>query len=128
MPFNPRRPRKSEEPPSVVLTASQITAAIDIAVELRRRAAINANEVQGQPLHPADAVRSTEGYRLHSESYKMKRRGITAPDPWWRVGWVSQQPEGSWMTPPSQTAFLRTWEVWLNVDDGRVWLRSKRHG
>jgi hypothetical protein len=108
------------------LTMEQIQNAVDQAVNLRRRTAINPDEVRSHALHPADAVRSTEGYRRNRRGDASLQWQQPESDPWWRVGWVMQEPVVSLDAPPSQTQFRQTWEVWLNVDDERVWLKLPR--
>ena len=126
MPFNPRRDKSPQPPPAVNLSTEQIRSALERAVDLRRQNAIRPEDVQGHALCPGDAIQSTEGYRRNR---RWHTAGDTQPaerDAWWRVGWITQEPAASIQTPPSQTVFRATWEVWLNVDDGRVWMKTKR--
>lgn len=103
----------------------QIQTAVAQAVELRRRTAVNPDEVQGHALHPSDAIQSTEGYRRKRQKDARFQWQKPEHDPWWRVGWITHEPLVSLDSPPSQTLYRRTWEVWFNIEDDRVWLRAR---
>ena len=112
MPFTPRRERERPDPTAVLLTDQQIADAMDRAIALRRRTAISLDTVEGQAMTVSDAMGVTRNHRLHS--FLAGRE-----DPWWWVGWVHDKPGGDMER-------RRTWAVWLNVADGRVWLRLQR--
>lgn len=117
MPHNPRnrdiRAAEHERAQAVTPTDEQITEAMGRAVELRRRTAVQPDQVQATPFSAYEARDLTRGYRTHSWWYRMHHKG---PDPWWWIGVLSQV-IGDWH---------RDWHVWLNVDDGRVHLRFQR--
>jgi hypothetical protein len=127
-----RDPRPSRyarsDPPTVVLTDEQIVAAIARAVALRQHTAIRPDDVHGQPMTAHDAVRMTESWRLHTQWYRMARSGQPDPDPWWWIGWVGQETPRGVVDELNRRCYHRTWAVWLNAADGRVWLRWERHG
>ena len=112
MPFTRRRVRERPDQLPAMLTDEQIADAMDRAVALRRRTAVNPDAVEGQAMTASDAMGVTRNHRLHS--FLAGR-----PDPWWWIGWVHD-------TPPRDGADRRTWAVWLHVTDGRVWLRLQR--
>lgn len=126
MAHNPRRSRPPEPEPLLILTKEQIADAMAEAVALRRRCMPDPDEVQPQPLHPRDAVGYTEGWRVHSRWYRTKRYRATETDPWWRVGWVTEESPANCLETWDHPCWHRTWEVWVNVDDGRVWLKPER--
>lgn len=126
MPFNPRRDKRPPAPPPVDITDAQIAAAMERAVALRRRNAVRPERVRAQPMFAQDAVRATEDCRT-SYHYRIAQARGLAPDPWWWIGWVHQEEPSPWPPPPGCRPYNRTWAVWLNVDDGRVWLRWERH-
>ena len=118
MPHNPRKRdiRALDRPLPIVLTNDQIAEAMERALALRLRSAVDPEVVETQAMDVWDAMDLTRGYRTHSWWYRMNHEG---PDPWWWIGWVHETPGGEWWRK-------RTWEVWLNVDDGRVHLRFDR--
>jgi hypothetical protein len=125
VPHNPRRSREPE--PASILTQGQIADALDRAVALRRRCARDPEEVQPQPHHPGDAVGDTEGWRLNTRWCRTKRCGATEPDPWWWVGWVNEASPANCLELGELPCWPSTWAVWLNVGDGRVWLKLERY-
>lgn len=126
MPHNPRRSRSPEPDPAVSFTKEQIAGAIDRALEIRRRTAVNATDVSAQPMNPHDAVRSTEAYRYHSHSYRRKHLGKEVDDPWYQIGWIEQVTRWDFVTDLGHDHYCQIWEVWLSVSDGRVWLKYDR--
>jgi hypothetical protein len=112
MPHNPRRTR-DRDPIAEVLTDEQIGEAMARAVELRQRCILDPACASPQPMPAWDAMMFTRGYRRHSWDYRTEHTG---PDPWWWIGWV-HEPVGD---------DRRTWEVWLDVQEGRVWLKRAR--
>ena len=112
MPFTPRRERERPDQLPPLLADEQIADAMGRAVALLRRTALNPDAVEGQAMNAWDAMSITRNYRLHS--FLAGRS-----DPWWWIGWVHD-------TPPRNGADRRTWAVWLNLEDGRVWLRLHR--
>jgi hypothetical protein len=123
---NPRRDRTPAPPP--VITSDQIVEAIARAVELRRRTANDPANVRANPLHPSDAVRMTENWRLHTRWYRIARGHDPEPDPWYWIGWISVEHPWTFTDPLGRRGYAATWAVCLNVEDGRVWLRRERHG
>ncbi len=126
MPFTPRRAKGPEPPPPIDLTDEHVMAAMDRAAEIRRRNAVNPSEVSIQPMAAIDAMRATQNYRLRSYAYRLHHHDSTTPDPWWFVGWIGQEPSERDVGLAVSLRLSRSWEVWLNVEDGRVWLKFDR--
>jgi hypothetical protein len=96
------------------------------AVALRRRTLRDQATVDAVALDPRDAVRATEGWRLNSRRYGLGRDSYG--DPWVLIGWVAVEVPWDFTTALGHRCYHGTWQVWLNLDDGRVWLRRERHG
>jgi hypothetical protein len=121
---NPRRDR-TPAPPSV-LTNDQIAEAMAKAVALRRKTACDSAVVDVVALDARDAARATEGWRLNTRRH---RNGRDADDEaWFLVGWVGVEVPWVFANELGRSCYAATWQVWLNADDGRVWLRLERHG
>jgi hypothetical protein len=127
VPHNPRRSR-ALNPPTTILTDDQIAEAMARAVDLRRRTARDPDAVRPQAMSAADAVRMTETWRLNTRWYRFGHGHDPDHDPWFWVGWVGLETPWGFATPLGQDRYRGTWAVWLNVEDGRVWLRWERHG
>ena len=126
MAHNPRRSPSSEIDSPPILTRDQIAEAMERAVALRRRCMPDPEAVQPQPLHPHDAVGYTEGWRENTRWYRAKRYGVTDPDPWYWIGWVNEESPANCLDLGVHPCWYRTWEVWFNLSDGRVWLKPER--
>src|SRR5262249_46313873 len=120
----PRRDRSPAPPP--VLTDCQIAEAMARAVELRRRTVRDPAAVDAVALDARDAVHMTEGWRLNTQRHRIGRDADA--DPWYWIGWVSVEVPWRFTTILGRDAYDATWAVWLNVADGRVWLKLERHG
>jgi len=107
---------------TAALTDEQIIDAMGRALELRRRSAIEPERVTAQTLRAAEAIDLTRNYRHHSHGYRVQHLpdpdDLTEPrtDPWWWIGWVHY----------SLGEERQTWEVWLDIEAGRVWLKYDR--
>lgn len=125
MPHNPRRSPYPEPEPATVVTDEQIAAAMAAAVALRRRTVRDPDDVQPQPLDAYNAVRYTESDRSLSYWHRLHREGRA--DPWYLVGWVNQETRCEVDPFGLRWCACRCgWDAYLNVEDGRVWLRWAR--
>jgi hypothetical protein len=125
---NSRRSRVPEEDSPPVLTKDLIAEAMAKAVALRHRVASDPAEVDALALRPHDAIGYTEGWRRNTRWYRAKRYGATEPDPWYWIGWVTHETPAGCVERCEKPCREHTWAVWVNVDDGRVWLRLERYG
>src|SRR5215207_2302220 len=122
MPHNPRRPRVPDVP-DAVLTGDKIDDALERAVALRRKTAKDPNDVRAIALNVTEAARSTKHRRAPADWDRLPER-----DPWFLVGWVVLQRDWGFADGWGWDRYDRTWDVWLNVDEGRVWLKLSRLG
>ena len=121
MPHNPRRQRVVQ-PPDSGLTTERIAAAMERARELRRRTACDPGDVRCVPMAPADVASRAKGRRLHMPWTDEAPRH----DPWCLVGWLRHERIWGFTDPLGRDRYDQTWEVWLNLDDERVWLKLGR--
>ena len=122
MPHNPRRPRGPEST-EIELTTERIADALARAVALRRRTAVDPDGVRAVAMVVSDAARSTKQRRAPVPWDQPEVR-----NPWVLVGWVRHEHDRGAADERWWDRFDLTWDVWLNVDDGRVWLKLSRSG
>jgi hypothetical protein len=121
--------RIQPDPPSAIsLTDEQIACAMTRAVALRRQSASHAATVTAHPRRADDAIRATETWRFHTRWQRLARGDRSERTPWVWIGWVSVETTPWGFARFDRERYAEAWEVWLNVDDGRVWLRWERHG
>jgi hypothetical protein len=120
VPHNPRRQRV-QDATDPALTGERIAAALDRASALRRKTAIDPDDVRIVPLNVSKATQSTENRRAPVDWDRPAER-----DPWVLVGWVKLERGWGFTDRYGWDRYDRTWEVWLNVDDDRVWLKLGR--
>jgi hypothetical protein len=85
VPHNPRRQR-GPDATGVALTTEQITKGLKRAVALRRRVAVDPNDVRPVALTVSEVARSTKQRRVPVPWDHPEER-----DPWVLVGWVVHQ-------------------------------------
>ena len=124
MAHTPRRDRTPSSP--LPVTDLQIAEAIARAVALRRRTVHDPATVDAVALDARDAVRMTEGWRLNTRRHRIGRDA--EDDLWYWVGWVGVEVPWDHTTALGCRCYAATWQVWLNAEDDRVWLRLERHG
>jgi hypothetical protein len=90
-------------------------------VALRQKTAKDPNDVRAIGLNVSEATRSTKHRRTPAGWDRPAAR-----DPWFMVGWVKLESEWGFVDDRGWDRYDQTWEVWLNVDDDRVWLKLGR--
>lgn len=125
MPFNPRRHKGPVPPEPIALTDEEIAHALERAAELRRQVVEKPEDVSIVAMSAYDVIRTTQSYRTRSEGYRRRYWQSREEDPWWWIGWVKQETTMAVPDEFGMTRFERTWEVWFNVADGRVWLKPQ---
>jgi hypothetical protein len=123
-----RRSRFSTPIRRAALTDDQIAEVMARAVALRRRTARNPADVEAQPLSACDAIAMTENWRLHTRRSRFRYGADAGADPWYWIGWVGQETPAGCIERFGGPCSHQAWAVWLNVGDGRVWLKLERHG
>jgi hypothetical protein len=122
-------PRARPDPPrTIALTDQQIAEAMARAVALRKQSACDAATVTAQPRHSDDAIRATKTWWFHTRWRRLARGDRTERPAWVWIGWVSVETRPRGVARFGGDRYSEAWEVWLNVADGRVWLRWERHG
>jgi hypothetical protein len=110
------------------LTDDRIAEAMARAVALRRPTARNPAAVDAQPLSACDAIARTENRRRHTRRSRVRQGADAGADPWYRIGWVGQETPKGCIERFGGPCYFQAWAVWLDVGDGRVWLKLERHG
>ncbi len=85
-------------------------------MEIRRKNVKDPNDVRSIGLTVSDATRSTKNKRSPVDWGKPPER-----TPWVTDGRVDRNPYRD-LVP------VRYWEVWLNIDIDRIWLKQSRWG
>lgn len=121
--------RREKPPITLTITDEQVAAAMDRALALRRASSRDPHTVRATALTAADAMRATLNRRRISGGSRMMRGRSAERDAWVWIGWVSIETEPwGFATALGQDRDLRTWEVWLDPTDERVWLKLERVG
>jgi hypothetical protein len=74
------------------------------------------------------AVARTENWRTNTRGYRFSRLGDGGDDPCYLIGWVTLERPWAFKNATGQDRYDQTWQVWLDITEGRVWLKLERHG